>query len=168
MTRKDAIFEPNDQLALLGACESDNEYIPIWLMMNCGMHPSDVASATKEITIHGHYIEWRRAKNDKPRREPIPLHIHKRLENWLKHGRKLTRNGYYYLVKRIGERVGHPEYTPSTLRHTFGINMLRYYHEMANPPPDIFKLVAKKMGCSENVVRDYYISLTDWERLGRS
>ena len=164
--KKDAIFDPSDQKALLGACESDGEYIPIWLMMNCGMHPSDVSKSTKKIAVHGHYIEWKRAKNENPRREPIPLLLSGRLENWLKRGKKLTREGYWHLVGRVGERVGHPEYSPSTLRRTFGLNELRRFNTMRNPPPDIFKLVAKKMGCSEKVVRDYYIELTDWERLG--
>ena len=166
MTRKLAIFDKRDQMALLGACEGDNEFVPIWLMMRCGMHPSDVSAAGKKITWNGRTIEWKRAKNAEPRREMIPKDVAARLEHWLKRGRKLTREGYFHLVRRVGERVGHSEYSPLTLRHTFGLNELRRFNDMPKPPPDIFSLVAIKMGCTEKTVKGYYIDLEQWERLG--
>lgn len=164
MARKRAIFEPRDQAALLGACESDSEYIPIWLMMKCGMHPSDVAQGSKKIKLKGKYIEWLRAKNSNPRHELVPQDLIDRLAKWLRVGRKLTREGYWHLVGRVGERVGHPEYSPLTLRHTFGTEMLKFYMAKDKPPPDVFDLVARKMGCTEKVVKGNYIDLQDWER----
>ena len=166
-TSKLPIFDPSDQAALLGVCESDNEYIPIWLMMKCGMHPSDVAAASSKLTWNGHFIEWQRVKNGVRRREMVPLMLENRLKDWLKKGRKLTREGYWQLVTRVGDRLGHPEYSPMTLRHTFAINELRRYHEMKSPPPDPFRLVAIKMGCSVDTVRKFYIDLESWERLGK-
>lgn len=166
MTRKLPIFDKRDQLALLGACEGDNEFVPVWLMMRCGMHPSDVSAASRKITWNGRFIEWKRAKNAEPRREMIPNDIKMRLEHWMKRGPKLTREGYFHLVGRIGDRVGHSDYSPMTLRHTFAINELRRFNDMPRPPPDIFSLVAIKMGCSEKVVKKHYIDLKDWERLG--
>ena len=166
MSRKTAIFDKRDQMALLGACEGDNEFVPVWLMMRCGMHPSDVSAASKKITWNGRFIEWKRAKNSEPRRELIPKKTAPRLEQWLKRGRKLTREGYFQMVRRIGERVDHPEYSPLTLRHTFCLNELRQFNDMPKPPPDIFSLVAIKMGCSEKIVKQHYIDLKDWERMG--
>ena len=166
-TDKLPIFDPSDQAALLGICETDNEYIPVWLMMRCGMHPSDVAAASAKLSWNGHFIEWERVKNQVRRREMVPLMLENRLKHWLKHGRKLTREGYWHLVKRLGSDLGHPEYSPMTLRHTFAINELRRYNDMKNPPPDPFKLVAIKMGCTEDTVRRFYIDLEAWERLGK-
>lgn len=167
MTAKVAIFTETDQAALLGACETDSEYIPIWLMLRCGMHPSDVSAAGKKVRWNGPFIEWQRAKNSEPRREMIPVDLRDRLGKWLKQGRKLTRQGYFELVRRVGSRVDHPEYSPLTLRHSFGIHELRRFNSMARPPPDMIALVAKKMGCTTDTVRGYYIDMDQWERLGQ-
>ena len=169
MTRKLAIFDKRDQMALLGACEGDNEFVPVWLMMRCGMHPSDVSAASSKLVWHfrsGLSLEWKRAKNAQPRREMIPRNVALRLDHWMKRGRKLTRQGYFHLVRRVGDRVGHPEYSPLSLRHTFCLNELRRFNDMPKTPPDIFSLVAIKMGCSEKIVKQHYIDLKDWERLG--
>lgn len=163
MTRKIAIFEACDQDALLQACESDNEFVPIWLMMRCGMHPSDVSDAKDKITINGQFIEYKRAKNAKSRRELVPENILPRLVKWLKVGRRLTREGYFYLVARVGNRVDHPEYSPMTLRHTFCIQQLREYAD--NPDP--IRLVSIKMGCSEDIVAQNYLDLNQWEKTHR-
>ena len=166
MTQKIAIFDEIEQKALLGAAESDHEFIPIWLMMRCGMHPSDVTNAKHKLRFNGEFIEWKRAKNSKPRREIVPEDVRPRLEKWLKKGRKLTRIGYNLLVKRVADRIGHEEYTPMTLRHTFCIQQLRYFSGMDRPPPDFIGLVAIKMGCTREVVYQNYIDLEQWERMG--
>jgi integrase len=167
MAQKLAIFEEQEQNALLGACqENDNEYIPIWLMLRCGMHPSDISKAKDKFRFNGQFLEWKRAKNSKPRREIVPKDVMPRLVKWLKKGRKLTRVGYYQLVQRVGTRVGHPEYSPMTLRHTFGLQELRKFMRQKPPPPDFIGLVAKKMGCDREVVMQNYIDLTQWENLG--
>ena len=166
MTQKIAIFDRSDQMALLGACESDQEYVPIWLMMRCGMHPSDVSRANEKVRFNGEFIEWKRAKNSKSRREIVPPVVRPRLEKWLKNGRKLTRIAYNLLVKRVGERIDHPEYSPMTLRHTFCIEQLRHFSSMDKPPPDFIGLVAIKMGCTREVVYQNYIDLEQWERMG--
>jgi hypothetical protein len=167
MGRKLAIFDEREQAALLGACgESDGEFIPIWLMLRCGMHPSDVSSARNKFAFNGQFLEWRRAKNSNPRREIVPKDVMPRLQSWMERGKKLTREGYFQLVRRVGARVGHPEYSPMTLRHTFGLQELRRFMKMDPPPPDFIGLVAKKMGCTREVVMDYYIDLDQWERLG--
>jgi integrase len=168
MTQKLAIFDEQDQAALLGKCESDNEFIPIWLMLRCGMHPLDVSRARDKIRFNGQFIEWKRVKNAETRREIIPKDILPRLERWLKQGRKLTRGGYFQLVGRVGARMGHPEYSPQTLRHTFGLQELKRFIKMPKPPPDYMALVAKKMGCRKETVMQYYIDLDQWERLGGS
>jgi integrase len=166
VTRKIAIFDETDQKALLGACEGDGEYVPVWLMMRCGMHPSDVSAAGTKIRWNGQFIEWKRAKNSEARREMVPADLVNRLEAWLRRGKKLTREGYNLLVHRVGASVGHPEYSPLTLRHTFGIQELRRFQSMAKPPPDPIGLTAKKMGCTRETVMEYYIDLEQWERLG--
>jgi integrase len=165
--QKLAIFDEQEQNALLGACqESDNEYIPIWLMLRCGMHPHDISKAKDKFRFNGQFLEWKRAKNSKPRREIIPKDVRPRLEKWLKHGRKLTRVGYNQLVHRIGARVGHPEYSPLSLRHTFGLQELRGFMKQRPPPPDFIALVAQKMGCKRETVMQFYIDLTQWAGLG--
>ncbi len=150
----------------LGACGSDSEFIPIWLMLKCGMHPSDVSGAQDKIRFNGQFIEWKRAKNANARREIVPKDIMPRLERWHRTGRKLTREGYFQLVRRVGARIGHPEYSPQTLRHTFGLQELRKFMNQSPPPPDLISLVAVKMGCRKETVIQYYIDLTQWEALG--
>jgi len=164
--RKIAIFNQSDQMALLGACQSDHEYIPIWLMMRCGMHPSDVSRAKDNITFSGDFMEYRRAKNQKPMRIMIPKDLKPRLEKWLKSGRKISREGYFHLVRRVGIRINHPECTPMSLRHTFCIEELRRYMKMLRPPPDYMFLLAKRMGCGVEIVRQNYIDLEQWEGIG--
>lgn len=166
MAQKLAIFSETDQSALLGACESDAEFIPIWLMLRCGMHPCDVGAASSKFRFNGQFLEWKRAKNAKPRREMVPDDIRPRLERWLKHGKKLTRFGYFELVRRIGVRVDHPEYTPMTLRHSFAIHELRALNKKKRPPPNIIDLVATKMGCRREVLMQNYLDLLQWEGLG--
>lgn len=163
---KIAIFDQSLQMALIGACQSDHEYIPMWLMMRCGMHPSDVSRAKENITFSGDFIEYHRAKNQKPMRIMIPKDLKPRLEKWLKSGRKLSRMGYYYLVKRVGERIGHPEWTPMNLRHVFCIEELRRYAKMQRPPPDYMYLLAQRMGCGIKIVRQNYLDLQQMEDLG--
>lgn len=165
--QKLAIFDEQEQNALLGACqESDTEFIPIWLMLRCGMHPHDVSQAREKFRFNGQFLEWKRAKNSKPRREIIPKDIRPRLENWLKHSKKLTRVGYNQLVHRIAARIGHPEYSPLSLRHTFGLQELRGFMKQKPPPPDFIALVAQKMGCKRETVMQFYIDLTQWAGLG--
>lgn len=166
MTLKLAIFDPKEQAALLGACESDSEFVPIWLMLRCGMHPSDISKAAEKFRFNGQFLEWRRAKNSKQRRELVPEDILPRLQRWLKQSRKLGRVGYNQLVHRIGTRVAHPEYSPLTLRHTFCLEELRRFMRMRPPPPDFIALVAQKMGCTREVVMQNYIDLVQWESLG--
>lgn len=166
MVQKLAIFNETEQSALLGACESDNEFIPVWLMMRCGMHPHDVSHARDKFRFNGQFLEWKRAKNTNPRREIIPKDILPRLKRWHKESRKLTRVGYNHLVHRIGERIDRPEYSPLNLRHTFGLQELRRFMKMNPPPPDFIGLVAQKMGCKRETVQQYYIDLDQWERLG--
>ena len=166
MGQKTAIFKETDQLALLGACESDNEFIPIWLMMRCGMHPSDVSNASKKVTFQGKFMFWGRVKNQYRRREIVPDSIRPRLDAWLKRGKKLSREGYFHMVGRVGERVDHPEYSPMSLRHTFAIQELRRMAKMNPQPPDPIALLAQKMGCTKAVAQQNYLDLQDWERLG--
>ena len=167
MVQKIAIFDLEEQQRFLGACsENDNEYIPIWLMLNTGMHPNDVSQARTKLRLERGVLYWKRAKNDNPRREIIPNQIMPRLEEWLKKGRKLSRVGYFQLVRRVGARVGHPEYSPMTLRHTFCINELRRMQNLPKPPPEMFMLLATKMGCTKAVVAQNYLDLTQWEDLG--
>lgn len=166
MVQKLAIFDPTEQAALLGACESDAEYIPIFLMSRFGMHPSDVSTAQDKFRFNGQFLEWRRAKNSRLRRELVPEDILPRLQKWLKQGRKLSRVGYNQLVHRVGTRVGHPEYSPLTLRHTFCLEELRRFMRQKPPPPDFIALVAQKMGCTREVVMQNYIDLMQWEGLG--
>jgi len=166
MTQKTAIFEEEEQRRLIGACESDNEFIPIWLMLRCGMHSRDVSLASEKLTLEGDFLFWKRVKNAAPRREMVPRDLQPKLKWWLARGRKLTPRGYYGLVSRVGSRIGHPECSPQTLRHTYCLQELRNLMEQNPPPPDFIALIAQKMGCSRRVVQQNYIDLIQWEKLG--
>lgn len=162
--QKTAIFDEDEQLRIFSACESDREFVPIWLMMRCGIHPSDLSF--EKLRIEGRFLLWKRAKNANPRREMIPDDIMPKVKLWLARGKKLTRQGYNRMVSRVCERIGHPEYSPMTMRHTFCLQELRRLMRQRPPPPDFLTLVAKKMGCSRDVVAQNYIDLMQWESLG--
>lgn len=164
--QKTAIQEESDQSALFSACESDSEFIPIWLMMRCGMHSYDVANAKTKLSVEGQFLTWKRAKNSRPRREIVPSDVMPRLKWWLARGKKLTPRGYNLLAHRIGERTGHPECSPMVLRKTFCLQELRRFMKMNPQPPDLIGLVATKMGCDRSVVQENYIDLIQWEGLG--
>ncbi len=160
--QKVAIFEPEKQEALLRAC-SETEFIPVWLMMRCGMHIEDIVNRNEHFRFDGTWLLWRRSKTGRPRKVAVPPDVAPRLERWLKKGKRLTHNGYHKLVRRVGERAGlGRDITPMTLRHTFGLEMLRRYRNRA----DAIDLVATMMGATPSVVRRYYVDLTQWERLG--
>jgi len=160
---KEAIFDEKIQMSLLEACETDKEYIIVWMFINTGIHSKDLGGL-KVKNIDGHNILWRRAKNKKPRREMLPDDIMDRLIKFLNNKRRpKSRTSYLLIVQEIGDRIGLDHLSPMSLRHTFCINLLQEYGNH----PQCIDFVAKRMGCSRDVVVQNYIDLHQWVKLGR-
>ena len=165
---KKAIFDYKDQEKLLNSCESDKEYIILWLFLNTGMHPKDLGELTLKNIKNEEDISWKRAKNDKPRRETLPEDVMEKLKVFLKIKRRpKSRVAYYYIVRDVGARAKLKSIkgtiSPMTLRHTLCINLLREYGDH----PQAIDFVAKRMGCSREVVIQNYLDLQQWEKIRR-
>lgn len=158
---KMAIFDKKKQDKLLPNCDNDREYVIIWMFLNTGIHPKDLGGL-KLKNLDENFVIWKRAKNQKARREMIPDDIMKKLTKYVKwNARPKSRVYYWGVCKKVGERSGLKAVSPMTLRHTFCINLLREY---ANHPTTI-DLVAKRMGCDRGVVIQNYLDLEQWTQL---
>jgi integrase len=158
---KQAIFDKAVQQRLLDACEGDKEYVVTWMFLNTGIHPKNLGELKIE-NLSGQTLAWKRAKNARPRREMLPEELCTRLTRFLRwRGRPKSRVAYFQIIKRVGDRAGIPNVSPMTLRHTFCINLLREY----GAHPQTIDFVAKRMGCSRDVVIQNYIDLGQWEQL---
>lgn len=175
--QKRAIFDPREQERILAAADRVTELPVLWIMLRTGMHPTNLLRLRRGNLVHdaqGWWLEFKRVKNSKARRELLPSEIAGVLSVYLERaGRPKTRTGLFELVKRVGVRIGYdgverdgirnPYLSPMTLRHTACVNFLRQYHGS----PDRLKLVARRMGCSEDVVSQNYLDLEEWERIAR-
>jgi integrase len=163
-TSKRAIFDTKVQEALLTGADPVTELAPIWLMMKTGMHPENLKRLTKNSIEHdeqGWWLQFKRAKNDKPRRELLPDKIGPVIDEWIRRrGRPKTHQGYWDMARRVGLRIGLKGISPMTLRHTACIIFLRQYRDHT----DRLMLIATRMGCSQDIVAKNYIDMDEWER----
>jgi len=164
MTGKIAIFDPKKREKIVGSCETNNEFVVIWLFMNTGMHPKDVKGLKPKNLDDDDWLQWKRAKNAQPRRELLPKDIAIKVRQFLSNKKRpKNRTSYWEICKDIGTRSGIKALSPMSLRHTFCILELKRLQDH----PDKLDLVAMKMGCSKKVVMQNYLDLLAWEqRLG--
>ena len=162
---KKAIFDYKDQKKLLKASRSDTEFIVIWMFLNTGIHPKDLGKLTMKDIKDDDDVSWKRVKNKKPRRETLPCDVMDKLKRFLKNKRRpKSRIAYYYIVRDAGERASLKGIiSPMSLRHTLCVNLLREYDNH----PQAIDFVAKRMGCSREVVIQNYIDLKQWEKIGK-
>lgn len=164
-TSKRAILDPKVEENILEVADPALERPAIWLMMKIGMHPSNLTSLgilNIERDEQGWWLQYKRVKNDRPRRELLPDDIGGALNTFLKRpGRPKTRQAYWEMVKRVGRKAHVEGISPMTLRHTACINFLRKFRDHN----DRMDLVAMKMGCAKTVVIQNYLDLEEWERM---
>lgn len=164
-TRKRAIFNETDQKKVLEAADPETERVAVWLMMMVGMHPTNLIRLKPSNLDHdsqGWWLQYKRVKNDRPRRELLEDAIGEALALYLRRTDRLrSRQGVFLMVRRVGLKSGLGSLTPMNLRHTACVRFLRQY--AGGPAP--LDLVAAKMGCTVAVVKQNYIDLEDWERI---
>ena len=159
MPSKLAIFDPVAVQSIRDAAQTLTERVVVGLMLETGIHPKDLIGLDS-LNLTDGWLQWKRAKNSRPRRELLPSDLAKDLERWLRYkGRPRSRVQIWRIVKSIGDRVGIPGLCPMSLRHTFCIMLLRQYHGH----PDRMLLTAHRMGCSIEVVAQSYLDLYQWE-----
>lgn len=158
---KAAIFDPAKQAALLTACVEEEEWCTVWIILNTGMHPKNLVRlgpSNVDVKSGEWFLQYQRVKNDKARRYMLPPDVGERLRVFVaKRKRVQSTKGVWGIVKRVGARVGMPDVSPLSLRHTFCINLLREH--------DDIHLVAQEMGCSVQVVMRNYADLHAWKKL---
>lgn len=162
---KRGILDPLVEEKLLAAADPEAERPAIWIMMNCGLHPNNLITLTESSFQHdssGWWLQFKRAKNARSRRDLLPDDIATSLIAWLaRPDRPRTRQGVWKLVRRVGEHAGFEanRISPMSLRHTTCIHLLRKFRQH----PDRLKLVAIKMGCDEEIVAQNYVDMEEWE-----
>lgn len=162
---KRGILDPKVEEKVLAAADPIMEWPAIWLMMKVGMHPENLVRlrvTNFEKDSQACWLQFKRAKNSKPRREMLPVAVYGRVFAYIaRRDRPKTRQGYWDMARRVGEKAGLNGVSPMTLRHTACLNFLREFRNH----PDRFKLIATKMGCSEDIVAQNYIDMEAWERI---
>lgn len=164
-TSKRAIFNPKIEEQILEAADPITERPAIYLMLKFGMHPQNVANLSPSNLLkdeQGYWLQYKRVKNENPRRELLSNEVGELLEKFLsRKSRPGTRQAYWDMVQRVGEKAGYKAISPMTLRHTACINFLRLYSEHH----ERMDLVAKRMGCTRAVVLQNYLDLDTWEQV---
>jgi hypothetical protein len=158
MVSKKAIFDRETQKALLEEC-GETELIPVYLMLQ-GVHRHDVAFRSK-FQFDGEFVVYKRCKTGEPRSIAVPYEYREKLADWLKNGRHRSPDALTQMVMRVGARIGHPEITPMTLRHSHALNTLRRYADK----PYAIDMVAQSMGCSRKVLLRNYLDMEQVQSL---
>ena len=157
LARKSAIFREEDQQRMLDACESNDEYVIVYLMMKYGVHPIDCVYRDK-MKYDGTMLRWPRCKTGLLREFLIAPSFKPKLEEWLAHGRRYSIDGIGDKVRTIAKRAGLKGVTPMSLRHTAALMLLHKWRGHA----DAVQLAAEQLGCTEEVLRRNYVALKDW------
>lgn len=172
MSRKVAIFDNEEVVKFLKQAKTLEDEVRTYMLVAYGMHPENLRRLTIDmknsdrITKDG-LLEFKRAKNDKGRRELLSPEVAEVIYNVVKKGKLKISNTYY---ERICAEQGNiltqyytPPVSPLTLRHTYALNCLRNAMNIGGIID--FNMVATKMGCSIDMVRGHYLDLIDWERV---
>jgi integrase len=165
LTSKRAILDPKIEEQILEAADPITERPAIFLMMKFGMHPKNVANLSLSNLLkdeQGYWLQYKRVKNENPRRELLSTDVGELLEKFLsRKTRPATHQAYWEMVRRVGKKAGCGSISPMTLRHTACINFLRQYRDHH----ERMDLVARRMGCTRAVVLQHYLDLDTWERM---
>jgi len=174
MGSKVAIFYNEDVKQFLRAARTLDDEVKTYMMLAFGMHPKnlrllkagDVNDTKGDIITRRGVLDFKRAKNQKSRRELISTEIAEVIWDVVKRGKLKASNTYYELICKNQGRIAIPHYekppvSPYTLRHTYILNQLRVYSHRN----DIMDFVAKKAGCTREVVLQNYIDFESWENL---
>jgi integrase len=172
MGRKMAIFDNEDAKRFLKSARKIDDEIRVFPMLAFGMHPENLRrlkagdEATKGDKITKDILEFKRAKNDYPRRQLLNRDVADVLHKACSRGVfRISNRAYEQICEYMGH-IGIPTYqthpvSPHTLRHTYILNCLREYKGQN----DAMDLVSVKAGCNKSTVIQNYVDLQDWERI---
>lgn len=123
-----------DQNRLANACETSQERLVIWTLLDTGLRIGEFCSIKPQM------IDWARHKikvlgkntlangsgEKKERWVPIPPRIRQLLESWIGlHGDiGFGSRNAELIVERVGKRIGIPRCCPHMLRHSFAVAAL--------------------------------------------
>lgn len=161
MTGNLAIFDPEAPAKILAAARDDLDWGIAWTILREGMHPEQIRRLRPDNLKGGEWLVWRRVKNENPRQAFVPQADRERMGRFLAWD-KPSRVTIWHRAVAMASRAGY-EANPRELRHTAILNWLREYAGRN----DALDLTAARAGCSREVVSRYYISLRQWEELGR-
>ena len=172
MGSKVAIFDNDGAIRFLRAARTIDDEVRTYMLLAFGMHPKNLRllkagdDKTKgdKITKEGLLI-FKRAKNQKARRELMSPEIALVIWNVVKKGKLNVSNSFYEQICEAQGQIAIPDYisnpvSPYTLRHTYILNQYRLYAHRH----DVIDFVATKAGCTRDVVMQNYLDLSSWER----
>lgn len=150
MTRKAPILEPavlariDHAASVLGP----HPWAVVTILFKTGMHPICLTEIGPANVV-GDVLQWRRAKKARgtvcTRRLDEVLRL--ALAEFFRHPR-LTRDGYYKMVRKVGRAAGVRGLSPMTFRHTRAVRLL----ERGVRP----EIVAGALGCSLSTLQRFY------------
>lgn len=163
--RKVAIFDNKDAIRFLENARTLTNQIRTFLMLAYGMHPENLRRLkikNFKIAEENAMLEFKRAKNARPRSEILTRHQAEAIVKAIKRGKlNISNKGYELICADQGIFLTDyvtPPVSPLTLRHTYILNLLRRFDfDM--------ELVAVKAGCKVSTVIQNYIDLEDWEKI---
>ncbi len=160
MTGNLALFDPEAPAKILAAAQDDLDWGIAWTILKEGMHPEQIRRLRPD-NLKGEWLVWKRVKNENPRQAFVPEADRERMTAFLKM-LKPSKVTIWARAKAMTHRAGY-DANPRELRHTAILNWLREYGDRH----DALDLVAARAGCSKEVIARYYISLRQWEELGK-
>ncbi len=158
---KEAIIDRADQAALLKACKINREYVPVWLMLRMGIPPAEMAGSG--LSVRGNCVFWVREGNAIPRKTKVHPRIAARIRKWIAEERDEYNARFDYIITRVGNRVGHPEYTYQTLLNSNCVNQIREALDEGLSLNTTVTLVADRMGRKLETVQDLYLDFEKWQ-----
>jgi len=164
-TNKLAIFDNEDVLEFLNNAKTRTNQVRTFMMVAFGLHPENLRRLKQtDITLTAEMgiIQFKRAKNQTPRRELIPLHQAKAILDVVKRGKLGADNSRFIQIcaeqGKTLKRYGTPPVSPMTLRHTAILNIMKANNF------DWF-ISAEKAGCKPETIRKNYVDLDQYQKI---
>lgn len=155
--------DPNFYNKIRGAARTDYERGMVYILQHTGMHISNLVSLKEDnyenVGVRVSMITWRRVKNKKPMRAPIPKGDRDVCLRWIQKfgNNKRSTRAIQYKLKAIGDRAGIPGLSQMSFRAQFAVTML----DAGEPAHEVCHM----LGCSKETLDNHYAQIKQARRV---